>query len=58
MCDNRPRVSGIHHMYSSYELQEWCRVLWHPVVRPGSELELFNFSPISIAHLRIKIYQT
>ena len=33
------------------ELQEGCRVLGHPVVRPGSELELFHLTTIRVTHL-------
>ena len=44
-------------MYSSYELQEWGRMLRHPMVRPGGELELLYLSAIGVTHLSRKIFQ-
>ena len=39
----------------SDELQEWGRVLWDPVVRPGRELELFHLPTVRVTHLERKL---
>ena len=44
-------VGGVEDVDPPDELEEGCRVLGHPVVGPGRELELLHLAPVSVAHL-------
>ena len=49
--DDGPAVRGVEHVDPSDELEERRAVLRNSMVRPGSELELFDLPPVCVAHL-------
>ena len=52
MGDHGPRVLGVEGVDPADELEEGGGVLGDPVVRPGRQLELLDFSPVGVTHLR------
>ena len=49
--DDGSAVRSVEHVDPADELEEGRAVLGNAVVRPGSELELFDLPPVCVAHL-------